>query len=292
MSRTRLAPISEKRRRGPELTLYKRGEIIGKYNTGVTLKNVAHIPETPKSTIDYPIDQASKRPNGESRPRIGRPPKLSEHDKRHLIRVTRMNPHTTYARIKLQCGLDCSTDTIYRVLKEYGLINWLAKKRPLLSPEAAAKRLAWCLERRHWRYEDWLKIMWSDECSVERGSGKERRWVFRFPYEKWEKEMIQPYLKGKGVSVMVWGAFVGKEKSNLVRMVRNPDTKRNGYTAASYMDLLDGKIPTMWEPGLLFMQDNAPIHTARIVREWLEENGIDVLEWPPYSPDLSPIKHL
>ena len=35
-----------------------------------------------------------------------------------------------------------------------------------------------------------------------------------------------------------------------------------------------------------------PIHTARIVREWLEENGIDVLEWPPYSPDLNPIEHL
>ena len=40
------------------------------------------------------------------------------------------------------------------------------------------------------------------------------------------------------------------------------------------------------------MQDNAPIHTAKIVREWFEENGIDVLDWPPYSPDLNPIEHL
>ena len=142
MPRIPLASISENRRRGPELTPYKRGEIIGKYNAGVTRQNIDHILETPKSTIDYTIDQVSKRPHGESRPRIGRPPKLSDRDKRYLIRVTRMDPRITYARLKLQCGLDCSTDTIYRVLKEYGLTNWLAKKRPLLSPEVAVKRLA------------------------------------------------------------------------------------------------------------------------------------------------------
>lgn len=169
-----MAPISGNRRRRPELTLYKRGEIIGKYNTKVTRQNIAYILETPKSTIDYIINQASTRPNSEFKPRIGRPPKLSNRDKRHIIRVTRIDPRITYARLKLEFRLDCSTDTIYRVLKEYGLINWLAKKRPLLSPEVATKRLAWCLERRHWRYEDWLKIIWSDECSVERGSGKER----------------------------------------------------------------------------------------------------------------------
>ena len=77
-----------------------------------------------------------------------------------------------------------------------------------------------------------------------------------------------------------------------MRIARDPDAKKNGYTAGSYVDLLDEEIPTMWEPGLLFMQDNTPIHTAKIVREWFKENDIDVLDWPPYSPDLNPIEHL
>ena len=43
--------------------------------------------------------------------------------------------------------------------------------------------------------------------------------------------------------------------------------------------------PNIWEPGLLSMQDNAPMYTARAVRQWLEDIGIDLREWPPYSPD-------
>ena len=37
--------------------------------------------------------------------------------------------------------------------------------------------------------------------------------------------------------------------------------------------------------------DNAPVHTAHIIRDWLEENGVWWLPHPAKSPDLNPIKH-
>jgi transposase len=40
------------------------------------------------------------------------------------------------------------------------------------------------------------------------------------------------------------------------------------------------------------MQDNAPIHTAKAVALYFRENSVNVMEWPPYSPDLNPIEHL
>ena len=76
--------------------------------------------------------------------------------------------------------------------------------------------------------------------------------------------MIQLYPKGKGVSVMIWAAFVDKEQLNLVRVARDPDVKKNDYISALYVDLLDEEILTMWESGLLFMQNNASIYTVRI----------------------------
>lgn len=40
--------------------------------------------------------------------------------------------------------------------------------------------------------------------------------------------------------------------------------------------------------GLKLLHDNAPAHKSVTVREYLKESGLDVLEHPPYSPDLSP----
>ena len=40
------------------------------------------------------------------------------------------------------------------------------------------------------------------------------------------------------------------------------------------------------------MQDNAPCHKAREVLEFLAERNIPVMDWPPQSLDLNPIKNL
>ena len=45
-----------------------------------------------------------------------------------------------------------------------------------------------------------------------------------------------------------------------------------------------------WE--WVLMQDNAPCHTARMIKKYLSDEGVTMLEWPPYSPDLNPIKKI
>ncbi|GFY06774.1 transposable element Tcb1 transposase [Trichonephila clavipes] len=42
----------------------------------------------------------------------------------------------------------------------------------------------------------------------------------------------------------------------------------------------------------LFMNDNANPHRANIVDECLQSEDITRMDWPAYSPDLNPIKHV
>ncbi|KRF97410.1 uncharacterized protein Dwil_GK27043, partial [Drosophila willistoni] len=41
-----------------------------------------------------------------------------------------------------------------------------------------------------------------------------------------------------------------------------------------------------------FQHDNMPIHTARSVKSWIQGQKIDLMEWPPYSPDLNIIENV
>ena len=65
-----------------------------------------------------------------------------------------------------------------------------------------------------------------------------------------------------------------------------------GIFAQSYIEVLDNELVQHYEEGLVFMQDNASIHTAAAVKEWFENYDIRTTDWPPYSPDLNPIENI
>jgi transposase len=69
-------------------------------------------------------------------------------------------------------------------------------------------------------------------------------------------------------------------------------SRRSGYTAASYIKVLEEVIPQQYEQGMFFLQDNAKIHTAALTMRWLADNGVALLTIPPYSPDLNGIENI
>ncbi|KAK3561467.1 hypothetical protein QTP86_003888 [Hemibagrus guttatus] len=41
-----------------------------------------------------------------------------------------------------------------------------------------------------------------------------------------------------------------------------------------------------------FQHDNNPKHTAKMVKKWLADKNINVLQWPSQSPDINPVDNL
>jgi hypothetical protein len=82
--------------------------------------------------------------------------------------------------------------------------------------------------------------MWSNECSVERGSGVMIEWVFGEPKDKWKPLIVTTYKAGKQMRVIVWAAFWGTgERSKLHVLERDFESKKHGYTANSYIEVLE-----------------------------------------------------
>ncbi|RWS19371.1 hypothetical protein B4U80_09267 [Leptotrombidium deliense] len=68
------------------------------------------------------------------------------------------------------------------------------------------------------------------------------------------------------------------------------------FNSQVYKELLQKIIPEIdaeFPDGTyVYQQDNAPVHTARIIREFFEEQSVERSPWPAYSPDLNPIENV
>lgn len=58
------------------------------------------------------------------------------------------------------------------------------------------------------------------------------------------------------------------------------------------LPLVDDWIHNHCPENALFIQDNTPCHKAALTKRELQARDIQVITWPPFSPDLNPIEHV
>ena len=86
---------------------------------------------------------------------------------------------------------------------------------------------------------------------------------------------------------MVWGGISHGVNSPLIVVPGNLTTVR-------YRDeiLRPVAVPLVQQHQMTFQHGNTRPHVARVCQNFLANNNIVPLDWPPYSPDLSPNEHL
>ena len=85
---------------------------------------------------------------------------------------------------------------------------------------------------------------------------------------------------------MVWGGISHGIKSQLIIVASNMTAVRYRYEIFRPV-----AVPLVQQRNLILQQDNARPHVARVCHDFLANNNIAPLAWPPYSPDLTPIEY-
>jgi transposase len=69
-------------------------------------------------------------------------------------------------------------------------------------------------------------------------------------------------------------------------------------TKEVYLEILQDELSSSLEhlglepERVIFQQDNASAHKAKVCLKWFEDHEMELLEWPAYSPDLNLIENL
>lgn len=270
-----------------------RKAILELHRAKKSYQQIANQLHCSKTMVFNAIQHVKVNQTTENVPRKCRGRKTSQRDDRLILQMAKKNPRISSTQIQreflAETGSTISAPTIRRRLVEGGLHGRISRKKPLVTQKQRTKRIQFAKSHADWTTNQWKFIVWSDETKINRIGQDGARHVRRPKGQAFNPRYVVPVVKHGGGSVNVWGCFSWNGVGPIHRI-------EGTLTAEKYVDILknvlvpwaDENMPVIWK----FQQDNDPKHTARLTKNFFNENAFDVIEWAASSADLNPIEHL
>jgi len=277
-----------------DVTPRKRTKIVTLHeHTSSTYREIAKIVGVSLATVSRVIklkhDTGSVTPKRKGK--CGRKKKTTPRDDAYLIRQSKKNPRKTSDALNTdlkQKGIEISSSTVRRRLLAVGRRARRPVKKQLLTKAMKEKRYKWAKKYKDWTKEQWRKVIFSDESHFF-VQGQRSQHVRRSSGEKIRDSHIDQCVKHP-LKKMFWGCFSYYGVGSLHPV-------EGMMRSAQYIDVLQKRLVPELEKRFpdgsgIFQQDLAPCHTSKIVKNFMTEKNIQVLDWPGNSPDVSPIENL
>lgn len=275
---------------------------------GMTQRAIARREELSKSQVDRilkmprPLSAVQRRKKANRASRPG--PKVTKRRKlvRKLLRARLPSGRKTFpslsrvrSEVRRATKNTISRTTLFRDAKALG---FKSRVRPLtcVRPEQwgarleAAKRFLKIPCNQLLACDE--KIFTTNDCT--------NRVEYCEPNE--EPSRREAFRWGRG-RCMVW-VMIGVDTGHLIILPEeNEDEEEGGngrvlsfkLNAANYQELIledEDVLADITDPNRMFLQDGAPCHRAKSVKDFLAENRVRVLDWPASSPDMNPAEKI
>ncbi|GFU58032.1 transposable element Tcb2 transposase [Trichonephila clavipes] len=233
------------------------------------------------------MSQRRRLPNSLRRPVPGRPRATTPAEDRFLA-LRHEGEEPLLCRISLQTTFKHQKKYLrYYGAKSSSQCRSVCKKTSCVcSPQRTTAKEPLMLAREHvsWTQQQWASVLFTDESRFTMESDSRRLPIWREQRTRYHQSNTVERHSYRGVGILVLAGislgghtelhvFHGGTVTGLRYRDEILDPYVRPYAAAIGNDFI-------------LMDDNARPHRARIVEEYLEDHGLERMEWPARSPDL------
>ena len=270
----------------PSRRVRMRAHSILLSNRGHTIKSISDIYEVDRDTVSSWIDSWEKYGYDglPDKPRSGRPPKLTEDEKKtaeDLIRANRRSVKKAAAELKEKTGKTVSLRTLKRIAKSAGM-TWRRIRRSLKSKrnqEEFEKAQEEITELRRQHQNEEIDVFYFDE------SGFTLEPSVPYAWSSPDGTDGIPSSKSRRLNVLGFLSTDNRFQSFMFECSADSDVVVACFNYFS--EIITKKT--------VVIIDNAPTHTSQEfedhIEEW-EEKGLFIKKLPTYSPELNLIEIL
>lgn len=265
----------------------EKNTIIKDIAKGISREDVAKkLGRHVRTVVRYLENPAPRKPRSDK----GVSKTVTARDRRRLMYNLRTKPGNTSKHIFEDSGLQNVPKTSRnRILKTVGKFK-SPEKKPPLSPKHKEKRVEWA---RKYMKLDMKHVLFTDEsrATLDGPDSWGKGWVF-----KGDKTHLMFRRQQGGGGLMIWAGIID---NTILGPVRVPEGVK--LTSKTYCELMESvllpwlqDLPLSRRRKLIFMQDNAPSHSAKATKTFLSSlsiKGDSLMDWPACSPDLNPIEN-
>lgn len=264
-----------------------RQRVIALVEAGYGARSAGRLVGVPGSTAARWVHRYQNLGEVENRPIPGRPRISSLEEDALLFETVRQDPFLTANEIRAASNFPGSSQTVISRLRNRGIRSRRAAQMEILGEAQAVDRLAFATNRVDF---DWRNVIFSDETTISSDYEGPVR-VYREDGLRHDQRYVHRRERSGRFSISCWG-WMSYDGPGVIERI---DGRFNAGTYEHILEniFLPSARERFPEGTLLFQQDNHPVHYAASIQRWFQRRPeIEIINWPPKSPDLNVIENL